>query len=95
MWRAYVVANVYGRRQVMRDINLYSSFETAVNNFKAKNKEWMKMNYGPQFVRSGDFEYGAIKEGSKFKFGPEGNDEVLKYHKSLKSGNDRPFFSYF
>jgi len=79
----------------MRDTNLYSSYETAVRNFKEKNKEWMRMNYGPQFVKSADFEYGAIKANAKFKYGPEGNNDVLRYHQSLKGTRSPPFFSLF
>jgi len=81
----------------MRYNKVYPTKEKAIDAIKKGNKEWMELNYGRGFVKSANFEYGAIDvKGNSYMFkkGAEGNKELLKYHDSLKKTNKNKFFSY-
>lgn len=81
MWRPYVVANFYGKKQVMRDTEFYPSRERAIRAIKEKNNKWMKLNYGSGYVKNSRFQYGAYqvsKQGKDaYKAGQVGNDQLL------------------
>lgn len=85
-WRPYVISNIYGKKQVMRDTRLYDTKEQAIRAMKSKNKKWMELNYDKSYSRKSNFEYGAIEVGSsgyKFKKGSKGNKKLLDHHTSI------------